>query len=355
MRRSIVMTAAAMLCLLAGTGTAAADDFKSVTITGKSGNMEMTVINFGARIQTLKAYGQDVVLGFDTLSHYKERKQNFGAVVGRYIGRIVGGRFSLDGTEYILQGGNKGKDCSHGGTPGFSQQFWKFTNVTDTAATLRFVSPDGENGFPGELTLDVTYTLSGDGLRIDYSATTTKPTVLNPSNHSFFNLSGCLGSDILDECLWINADSIALYNEKKQVTGQLGDVSETPFDFRSPTSVGLCIDDDNMQLNVTKGYDHCYLLNTKGDLNIPAARLKDSETELEMTVYTTEPAMQIYTANGHNGSLIGKGNTPYPRRNAICFETMHLPDSPNKPHWPSTTLRPGEVFNSTTIFRFNKQ
>lgn len=343
-----LVAALLMIC----SAVAMADDFKSVTIADKSGSMQMTVTNFGARIQTLKAYGQDVVLGFDTLSHYQEYKQNFGAVVGRYIGRIVGARFTLDGTEYVLQGADKGKDCSHGGTPGFSQQFWTITSVADDAVTLRFISNDGENGFPGELTLDVTYTLSGDALRIDYHATTTKPTVLNPSNHSFFNLSTNLGGDILHELLWIDADSIAEYNDKKQVTGMMLSVGETPFDFHTPVSIGKRIDDADRQLMVTKGYDHCYLLNTGGDITKPAARLTDPYTNLEMEVYTTEPAMQIYTANGHNGSLVGKGGTPYPRRNAICFETMHLPDSPNKPQWPSTVLRPGEEFQSTTIYKF---
>lgn len=333
-----------------------ADDFKAVTITNKSATVEMTVTNFGARIQTLKAYGQDVVLGFDTLSHYKEKKQNFGAIVGRYIGRILDARFTLDGKEYLLDGHDKGKDCSHGGTPGFSQQFWKITKQCKNSVTLRFISPDGENGFPGELTLDVTYTLTkDDALQIDYSATTSKPTVLNPSNHSFFNLSGALGSDILQEELWINSDSIALYNDKKQVTGKLACVTDTPFDFSSPTPIGERIDADNEQIKVTKGYDHCYQLCSSGSLQTPAARLHDKGTNLTMEVFTTEPAMQIYTANGHNGSLIGKGGTPYPGRNAICFETMHYPDSPNKPQWPSTVLRPGEKFKSTTIFKFSRK
>ncbi|MDD7123694.1 MAG: galactose-1-epimerase, partial [Bacteroidales bacterium] len=197
------------------------------------------------------------------------------------------------------------------------------------------------------------YTLESDGLRIDYSATTTKPTVLNPSNHSFFNISGDHGKDILDECLWIDATEIAAYDRNKRVTGEMMRVEGTPFDFTRPTEIGRRIDEANAQLDVTKGYDHCYRLNTKGRLDTPAARITDTQSGITMEVYTTEPAMQIYTANGHNGSLIGKGGIPYKRRNAICFETMHFPDSPNKPQWPSTLLRPGETFKSTTIFRFN--
>ena len=337
--------------LLAFSLSIAADDFESATITNAQGTMKMNVINFGARIQSLEYKGQDVVLGFDTLSHYRDKKQNFGATVGRYIGRIVGGRFSLDDTEYILQGGETGRDCSHGGTPGFSQQFWQIEGRDSNMVTLRFDSPDGENGFPGNLTLWVTYTLTEDALRIDYRAKTDKATVLNPSNHSFFNLSGCMGDSICDHVLWIDADSMAMYNERKQVTGELAGVGGTPFDFRVPCAIGARINDDDGQLRVTKGYDHCYRLCTGGDLRRPAARLISPTTGLAMEVYTTEPAMQIYTANGHNGSLIGKGGTRYPRRNAICFETMHFPDSPNKPQWPSTVLRPGEEFRSTTIFR----
>ena len=345
-----------------------------------NGNMEMNVINYGARIQTLKFAGQDMVLGFDTLDHYTKKKQNFGATVGRYIGRIIGGKLPycyLDETPTAtklrngakaptkktspcrgdkrgalqLQVGSNG-DCSHGGTPGFSQQYWTITSHNDSTCTLRFVSPDGENGFPGELTLDVTYTLQHDALRIDYSATTTKPTVLNPSNHSFFNLSANLGEAIHDELLWINSDSMALYNSKKQVTGQLASVTGTPFDFRKPTLIGERINADNEQLKITKGYDHCYKLNNTGGLRTPVARLSDLSTGISMEVFTTEPAMQIYTANSHNGSLVGKGGIAYTKQNAICFETMHFPDSPNNPQWPSTLLLPGDTFRSTTIYRF---
>lgn len=328
---------------------AKAEETKSVTL--RNGKMEMTAISYGARIQSLKYCGTDVVLGFDTLAHYKEIKQNFGAVVGRYIGRILGGHLNIDGKEYRLQTGSNG-DCSHGGTPSFSQREWTIVRSDRKSMTLRYVSPDGENGFPGELTLDVTYTLLRDALRIDYKATTTEPTVLNPSNHSFFNLTGDLGRDILDETLWLDSDSIALYNEKKRVTGIMGAVTGTPFDFRTPTTIGTRIDEENMQLKVTGGYDHCYQLRHDGDLSKPVARLSDKASGLSMEVFTTELAMQIYTANGHRGNIHGKDSKTYVRRNAICFETMHFPDSPNKPQWPSTVLRPGQTFQSTTIYKF---
>lgn len=325
-----------------------------------NGNMEMNVINYGARIQTLKFAGQDVVLGFDTLDTYTKKKQNFGATVGRYIGRIIGGKLPITYKEgkkqhtetYQLQVGSNG-DCSHGGTPGFSQQYWTIISHNDSTCTLRFVSPDGENGFPGELTLDITYTLQHDALRIDYTATTTKPTVLNPSNHSFFNLTANLGETVHDELLWINSDSTALYNANKQVTGKMASVTDTPFDFRHPTPIGRRINADNEQLKVTKGYDHCYKLNNINGLRTPVARLTDLSTGISMEVYTTEPAMQIYTANSHNGSIVGKQGKAYIKQNAICFETMHFPDSPNNPQWPSTQLNPGETYHSTTIYKFS--
>lgn len=333
-----------------------ADDsaFALHTISNGSSRLpiEMNVINYGARIQSLKVGGVDVVLGFDTLTNYRDIKQNFGAVVGRYIGRIIGGRFTIDGKEYQLQVGGNG-DCSHGGTPSFSQRFWTLESANDSSMTLRYISPDGENGFPGELNITTTYTLTDDALCIDYEATTTKATVLNPSNHTFFNLSGNLSSDVMDEYLVINSDSIALYDANKRVTGELGAVVNTPFDFRSPHAIGERINEANSQLAVTKGYDHCYQLKSNGKRLKYAATLYDVGTGLTMSVFTDMPAMQIYTANGHRGNIIGKDSKAYPHRNAICFETMQFPDAPNQPQWPSPIIRPGQTFHSTTIFRFH--
>ena len=338
-----------------------------------NGPMTMAATNWGARIQRLTFDGTDVVLGFDTLEHYQTIKQNFGAVVGRYIGRIIGGTYVLDGDTAHLQLQGSG-DCGHGGNPNFAGRLWSLVpgSLSDTTMTLRYVSPDGENGFPGELSLLTTYTLTRDALRIDYQARTTRPTVLNPSNHSFFNLTGDLSADVLSEELWIDSDSIALYNEQKKVTGLLSSVTSTPFDFRQPRLIGDSIDADNFQLSVTGGYDHCYQLKhylyrsaaaqpvlsadydeQQALLAAPVARLHDNGTGLTMQVFTTEPALQIYTANGHKGNIVGKDGKAYPRRNAICFETMHFPDSPNLPQWPSTALRPGETFHSTTIYRFS--
>ncbi|MGM9712672.1 MAG: aldose epimerase family protein [Prevotella sp.] len=346
-----IRTVIIMALFTAMAHTAWGQEIDEVTLKNRTSGITMSVINYGARIKSLCVGGKDVVLGFDRKDDYTAHRQNLGAVVGRYIGRILGGKLSIDGHDYQLQTGGNG-DCSHGGSPGFAQKLWTITSLNDSAVAMRYISCDGENGFPGELTLVVRYTLESDALRIDYSATTTKPTVLNPSNHSFFNLSGCHSMDILDEELWIDATEIAAYDKNKRVTGEMMSVAGTPFDFTRPTRIGLRIDNDDAQLRVTKGYDHCYRLNTRGRLDTPAARITDSHSGLVMEVYTTEPAMQIYTANGHNGSLIGKGGIPYNRRNAICFETMHFPDSPNKPQWPSTLLRPGETFKSTTIYRF---
>lgn len=327
-----------------------------------NGTMQMSATNWGARIQSLTTDGTDVVLGFDTLSQYQTIRQNFGAVVGRYIGRIIGGTYVLDGDTAHLQVQGSG-DCGHGGNPNFAGRLWSLVpgSLTDSTLTLRYISPDGENGFPGQLTLITSYSLTSDALRIDYLARTTKPTVLNPSNHSFFNLTGDLSADVLAEELWIDSDSIALYDANKKVSGQLGCVTGTPFDFRQAHLIGDSIDVPNFQLGVTGGYDHCYQLrnylmaNPEHLLDQPVASLHDCGTGITMQVYTTEPAMQIYTANGHKGNILGKGDKVYPRRNAICFETMHFPDSPNQPQWPSAALRPGETFQSTTIFRFTRQ
>lgn len=326
-----------------------------------NGRMQMSATNWGARVQSLSIDGTDVVLGFDTLEQYQAIRQNFGGIVGRYIGRIIGATYVLDGDTAHLQA-QGGGDCGHGGSPNFAGRLWSLVpgSLTDTTLTLRYISPDGENGFPGELTLLTTYTLTHDALRIDYQARTTRPTVLNPCNHSFFSLTGDLSADILSEELWIDSDSIALYNEHKQATGQLGCVAQTPFDFRQPHAIGDSINAPNFQLGVTGGYDHCYQLRNyltsspEHRLDQPVASLHDNGTGITMRVYTTEPAMQIYTANGLKGNIQGKGDKVYPRRNSICFETMHFPDSPNQPQWPSTALRPGETFQSTTIYQFSK-
>lgn len=331
-----------------------------------SNGMSMSVTDYGARIVSLcvpdkNGKVEDIVCGFDSLHQYAQYKQNYGAVVGRYIGRILGAQFTLDGKQYKLDAEANGH-CSHGGKPGFANRVWK--RVSDKSSrknnaqsiTLQYVSPDGESGFPGKLTLKVTYTLTDDNeLQIKYEAKTNKPTVLNPSNHSFFNISGDFNGTILDQVMQIDGDSIALYDENKCVTGQMMAVEETPFDFLTPQTVGQRIEANDPQLKVTNGYDHTYRLNHQGDINHVAASIYDPKSGRLMEVLTTEPALHIYAGNGLKANTPGKGGISYAKRSAICFETMHFADSPNKPHWPSTVLRPGETFNSTTIFRFSTQ
>lgn len=351
MKKLIPLISLIMLC-----SAIKAQQFSLYELRNAQG-MTMSVTNYGARIVKLcvpdrYSHFEDIVCGFDTLESYSKYKQNYGATVGRYIGRILGAQFSLDGKTYHLDAEKNGH-CSHGGKPGFANQFWEMTRKTTDEVQLKYVSPDGESGFPGELTMTVTMRLTDNNeLRIDYEATTTRPTVLNPSNHSFFNISADFEHDVLNQQLMIDADSIALYDEQKCVTGKLMAVAGTPFDFRSPQTIGAHIDEDNFQLKVTVGYDHTYRLRNQGDINLVSARIHDPKSGRTMEVLTTEPAIHIYTANGLKANIPGKNNIKYPRRSAICFETMHFADSPNKQQWPSTVLRPGEVFRSTTIYRF---
>ncbi|MCR4852490.1 MAG: galactose mutarotase [Prevotella sp.] len=315
--------------------------------------MEACITNYGARLVSLMFEGKDCVTGFDNVGDYRRFKQNYGATVGRYVGRIKGARFTLDGVEYRLQENGKGV-TSHGGYPGFADKVWNLIAKTDSTLTLQYVSADGENGFPGELTVNLTYTVSSrNGLELVYEATTTKPTVLNLTNHSFFNIGGRLDEKITNELLWVNSNRIATFDEDKNPNGHMMKVKGTPFDFRKARRIGERIDDDNEQLNVTKGYDHSFLLKTKGNDRKAAAIVTDEERKVRMTIYTTEPVLHIYTGNGLKGNTKGKQGIYYPRRSAVCFEAMHLADSPNQPSFPSTVLRPGETFRSHTAYVFS--
>ena len=316
-------------------------------------DMEACITNYGARLVSLVYNGKDRVVGFDNVVDYRRFRQNYGATVGRYVGRIKGAKFTLDGVEYPLQENGKGV-TSHGGYPGFADRVWTLKSQTDSTVTLQYVSADGENGFPGELTVNLTYKLSSrNGLEVSYEATTTKPTVLNVTNHSFFNISGNMKQGITDQTLWVNSDKIATFDAQKNLDGKMMKVKGTPFDFRKPTKIGARIDDDDAQLKITRGYDHSFVLKTKGSYQKAAAMITDEATKTRMTVYTTEPALHIYTGNGLKGNTRGKQDIYYPRRSAICFEAMHLADSPNQPQFPSTVLRPGETFRSHTAYVFS--
>jgi len=322
------------------------------TIVNQQG-MEACVTNYGARLVSLVYEGRDRVIGFDNVGDYRRFRQNYGATVGRYVGRIKGSRFVLDGQEHHLQENGKGV-TAHGGYPGFADRIWTMVAKTDSTVTLQYVSADGENGFPGELTVNLTYKVSNkNGLEVSYEATTTKPTVVNLTNHSFFNVGGRMNQEITNETLWVNSDKIATFDAQKNVDGQMMNVKGTPFDFTTPQLIGARIDDNHAQLKVTKGYDHSFVLNTKGSDQQAAAIVSDMESKTRMTVYTTEPVVHIYTGNGLKGNTKGKQGIWYPRRSAVCLETMHLADSPNQPHFPSTVLRPGETFRSHTAFVFS--
>lgn len=328
------------------------------TLRNKKG-MEVCITNYGARVVSILVPDrngklEDVVCGFPTIQSYMKQRQNFGSTVGRYIGRIFNARFTLDGVEYRLVPNNgKSGHSSHGGNPGFADRIWKVEQADAHAVRLSYLSPDGENGFPGNLKVILTYRLGEENaLDLTYEATTDAPTVLNLSHHSFFNLSGDFTKSVENQQLWVDADRFTPYDDKKCVTGEYLSVTGTPFDFRTPHTIGERIDVDSPQLKVVNGYDHTWELNTKGNDTRPAAWIYDPTSGRKMEIFTTEPGMQIYTGNGLKGKMIGKEGVAYPFRSAVCFETMHFQDSPNKPEFPSTVLRPGEVFRSHTVYKF---
>lgn len=293
-----------------------------------SGRLRAAVLTYGAILQTLEVDGVNVVLTLPTLEDYQTRSRYFGAVVGRYGNRIAGGRFTLDGTEYHLPL-NNGPNSLHGGTEGFDSKVWTVQNVTGSAITLTLVSPDGDQGYPGTLTASVTYTLDGDAVRIDYTTETDAPTVVNLTNHSYFNLAG--GGDVLGHVIRMAADHYLPVDDDKIPTGELAPVKGTVFDFTTPHAVGERFDG---------AYDHCYVLN--GDITVTEPR---SGRTMEVT--TTEPGVQLYA-----GGMLDADATTYGPHAGLCLETQHYPDSPNQPAFPSTVLRPGEVRTSTTTYRF---
>ena len=326
--------------------------------------MEVSITNFGATVVTLRVPDRagkpaDVVLGFDTLEGYENGKSYFGATVGRYANRIGGGTFSIDGKTYTLPK-NNGNNTLHGGIVGFNKKVWKAREIDskDTESLeLTYLSPDGEEGFPGNLSVKVVFTLPADRneLKIDYSATTDKDTVLNLSNHSYFNLAGEGNGDILDHVLTLHAKQFTPVDKTLIPTGELRDVAGTPLDFTTATPIGKRINDNYEQLVFGKGYDHNWVLARSGSGNglTIAANAYDPKSGRKLEVLTTEPGVQFYSGNFLDGSVKGKGGKPYGQRTAFCLETQHFPDSPNHPNFPSTLLKPGAVFQSQTVFRFS--
>jgi aldose 1-epimerase len=338
-------------------------DGASVDIfTLKSGAMEARIITYGAIVQTLKVPDKngkvaDVVLGFDSLDDYVQKNTpHFGGIVGRYANRIAGGKFVLDGKTFStpLNDGPDPKhpvNTLHGGLIGFDKKVWKAKEIPH-GVELTLVSADGDQGFPGTLTAVVRYTLVGKDLKIDYSATTDKDTVLNLTNHSYFDLEGEGNGNILQNQLKINASRFTPINENLIPTGELAPVEGTPFDFRKPTAVGARINDDNDQLKKGHGYDHNWVLDNDGKF-AEAAEVYDAASGRVLQVLTDQPGIQFYTSNFLDGTIKGKSGKAYQQRSALCLETQHFPDSPNHPKFPTTELKPGQTFHRVTVFRFS--
>ena len=327
------------------------------TLTNSRG-MEVCITNFGGRIVSVMvpdrdSVYRDVVLGFDNIQDYMTIPSDFGATIGRYANRIANGRFMLDKKEYVLPQNNNGHTL-HGGPEGWQYKVFEVADVSENSLQLKYVSKDGEMGFPGEVTAYVFFNVTErNSIVIDYMAMTTAPTVINMTNHSYFNLSGDPTQPITDHILYLNADKTTPVDEWLIPTGKIAKVAETPFDFTKAKAIGQDIDADNEQIRFGRGFDHNWILNTEGNLRKAAARLVCPKTGIEVTVFTSEPGIQVYTGNFLDGTVVGKDSTAYQCRTAVCLETQHYPDSPNKPQFPSTELRPGTKFESTTVYRFN--
>lgn len=319
--------------------------------------LRVRVMEFGARIVSVEAPDHngrmdDVVLGYSDLAGYtSDPKGYFGAIVGRYGNRIRGGTFTLDGKTYHVPVNNKG-NALHGGPQGFSSKVWSGKAVGNNKVEFTLVSPDGDMGFPGELTAQVTYSLTGNRIRIDYAARTTKTTVVNLTNHSYFNLAGQASGDVLHHSLRIDADSITPVDDTLIPTGALGKVDGTPFDFRVATPIGARIDAKSEQLKRAGGYDQNFVTNGQPGTLREVARAEDPLSGRTLTVLTTEPGVQFYSGNFLNGSAKGFTGEPYRQHAGFCLETQHFPDSPNHSNFPNTVLRPGQTLHSTTEFVF---
>lgn len=409
MKHLLPLVAAAMLCACTVTTTRSGlepDRFQGAyedqptalyTLTNTNG-MEVCITNFGGRIVSLSVPDRndtlrDVVLGFDNIRDYETIPSDFGACIGRYANRLDHGLITIDGTTYRLATNNYGHTL-HGGPTGWQYRVYNAEQIDSRTLRLSIVSPDGDNGFPGTVQAACTYTLSDDNtLRIDYSATTDAPTVINMTNHAYFNLSGNGAENILSHTLWLNARQMTPVDSTFMTTGEIVDIpSGDPFDFyTSPKPIGQDILADNLQLRNGHGYDHNFVLshtdntptdsrltrtNTQSDHNITcsapkadsglthaapqaddqlthAATLYCPATGIALDVLTTEPGIQVYSGNFLDGTVIGKRGKVYACRNAVCLETQKYPNTPNNPAWPSATLRPGEEYRSTTLFRFS--
>ena len=325
-------------------------------ILKNANGMEACITNFGGRLVSLLVKDRagnlkDVVLGYGSLAEYIAADGNFGALIGRYGNRIKDGRFILDGITYELPKNNRGH-CLHGGPEGFHNQVWDAEQMDAQTLKLTYFSEDGEAGFPGNLNVTVYYTLTDQNeIDIKYEATTDKPTVVNLTNHSYFNLSGYLGTQILDHYIYINADTFTAV-DPTLIPISLNPVEGTPMDLRKPMRIGAGINEEFEQLQLGSGYDHNWVLNTQNNRTHIAATVYHDGSGIQMDVYTTEPGIQFYTGNFIERSVNGKLGVTYIHRGALCLETQHYPDSPNQPDFPSTVLLPGAIYTSRCIYQF---
>jgi len=342
--------------------TASGTPVDLITLRNGKG-LEMTVLTYGGIIMSLKTpdrngVADDIVMGHDTVAGYEANSPYFGSLIGRVGNRIANGTFTLDGKVYTLAK-NNGPNHLHGGLKGWDKVVWKadpFQDRTGAGVRLEYTSLDGEEGYPGKVTAHVVYTLTPDNtLMVDYHATSDAPTVINLTQHSYFNLGGSKTTDILGHELMVNADRYTPVNATLIPTGELAPVAGTPFDFRAPTAIGARINDKHVQLEYGKGYDHNYALTRTGDGLQLAARVYEPTTGRTLEITTTEPGVQLYTGNFLDGTITGKGGRVYPHRSGFCLETQHYPDSPNQPAFPSIELRPGAEYKSKTVFAFGSR
>ena len=333
---------------------------KLYVLQNKNG-LEATFTNFGQHWVSMMVPDKngefdDIVLGFSNLEGYQQPSgKYYGSIIGRYGNRIANGKFELDGTTYTLAT-NNGQNHLHGGAKGFDSVAWEVDSVSHNYIEFHRISPDLEEGYPGNLDVTVIYTLTDDNeLKIDYYATTDKMTHVNLTNHAFFNLKGSENGNVHDHILEINADRFNAVDAGLIPTGDLTPVENTPFDFRSPKPIGQDIDGEHPQLKIANGYDHNFILNPapKNEEGLSfAARVTEPNSGRVLEVYTTEPGVQIYTANFADGTTVGKNDTPFIFRGSICLETQHFPDSPNQMDFPSTVLEPGQQYHTSTIYKF---
>ena len=332
-------------------------DSTALFVLNNNNGMEVCVTNFGARIVSVlvpdrDGIMRDVVLGFDNIKDYQNIKSDFGASIGRYANRINQGRITIDGEIIQLPQNNYGH-CLHGGPNGWQYKVYKPVEVTRNSIFFSLFSPDGDENFPGNVNAKVSYTLTDDNaIRIQYSATADAKTVINMTNHSYFNLSGNPSNPAIDHILYINASNFTPVDSTFMTTGEIAVVEGTPMDFTTPKAIGQDIENPYQQLRNGKGYDHNWVLDTKGNVNELAAKLSCPSTGIAVEVYTNEPGIQIYTGNFLKGNIVGKNGVAYPCRASVCLETQHFPDSPNKPQWPSVLLEPGQKYYSECIYKF---